>query len=443
MSSLSSQLLNSQLPTKNAFPYLEGSSNISVFMKALHVHLSSNFGIIGQNILNGAKIPIGPQKTLVLPGPAPHYNDERLHPITLAPIPGQRKYIQMPMNAAQQLDPTFDRATLLLTDDSARTLKDDLYAHSKLQLKYETDLEKLRKEDDLCLNFILDHILPTPLEILNSNSLMPNFKLLPHTAIDRADQFIAIITNQFSQGNSTVVIQELIKFLNVTQGTVDKDPTAVFLNRLMDQYNRVSPLLDRATVEELKMMLLCMVTVKGLNRNHPPSLRALLVHLQTYPGNTSLDHFAELRASLLAAQDSDISTLDNDPVSEQSSAFLSATDPTTLNPTLAALTVTSPKPRPPKGVQKPGRKDHCPYCLHHFKYYFYHKESDCTHKKNGITGHSKPSGGTKSTSQPTAHSAALDISHTSGTRYTPQQLTTFMAAQGYELILTPEDPTST
>ena len=55
MSSLTSQLLNSQLPTKNAFPYLEGSSNISVFMKALHIHLSSNFGIIGQNILNGAK----------------------------------------------------------------------------------------------------------------------------------------------------------------------------------------------------------------------------------------------------------------------------------------------------------------------------------------------------------------------------------------------------
>ena len=74
-------------------------------------------------------------------------------------------------------------------------------------------------------------------------------------------------------------------------------------------------------------MLLCMVFIKGLNKSHPPTLRALEIHVQLYPGNASLDHYAELRTSVLAAQDSDIANLTPDVPSEHSSAFQASTSP--------------------------------------------------------------------------------------------------------------------
>jgi hypothetical protein len=125
-----------------------------------------------------------------------------------------------------------------------------------------------------------------------------------------------------------------------------------------------------------------MVFIKGLNKSHPPTLRAIEIHVQLYPGNTSLDHYAELRTSVLAAQDSDIANITPDVPSEQSSAFQATTPSPTPRTSTTAV--------PVKGLQRPSRTDHCAYCLQTFKKYWYHKEAACNFKKGNITTLSKP-----------------------------------------------------
>mmetsp|Transcript_16880 Transcript_16880/g.24428 ORF Transcript_16880/g.24428 Transcript_16880/m.24428 type:complete len:436 (-) Transcript_16880:79-1386(-) len=433
MSALSSQSPQLPQPPTNLVPILQGSANIAAYMKALLDHLTSNYGTIGQNILHTTTT------TLIPPGPCPAYNDPRSHPLTRVPIPGSRKYIQIDKTGPQIADATFDDNTLPLTAAGEQKLDHDTSTWQKSTSKYDTDLDKYRTLDDNLLNFLREHNSPSVTQILEANALMPAFRLLPITCITRSQEYLNIITAQFSQGNSTVVIQELTKFLNLSQGPVAQDPTAAFFNRLMDQFLRIQPLLAKATtVDALLQMLLCMVCIKGLNRSHPPSLRALLEHLQKYPG-TALDHFAELRASTLAAQDSDISTLDMDAVSEQSSAFLSTAD-------LKAPASTTPvKPNPQKGLQKHGRTDHCAYCLTTFGKYFYHPEADCNFKKKGITQQSKGAH-----SQPrtrlAARVAALEAPHAPPAEIPPQSLTadqvvSFLASHGWYPALNPIDPT--
>ena len=72
-----------------------------------------------------------------------------------------------------------------------------------------------------------------------------------------------------------------------------------------------------------------MVLIKGLDKTQPANLRALEIHMQTYPGSTSLDHPAELIESILQYQQSDLATLSLD--SEQTSAYASYTTPTSSN----------------------------------------------------------------------------------------------------------------
>ena len=83
----------------------------------------------------------------------------------------------------------------------------------------------------------------------------------------------------------------------LTQGPPSSEPAAAFFNRLSEHYDRYN----------MVAMLNCMmVAIKGLNKNHPPTLRALEIHVQNYPSNDALDHFSELRTAVLAAQDSDL-----------------------------------------------------------------------------------------------------------------------------------------
>ena len=434
MSSLTSQSPPLLTATTDLVPILQGSANISTYVKALRDHLTSNYGIIGQNFLHATTT------TLVPPGPCPDYSDARDHPITKLPIPGTRKYQRIDKTDLQLADPHFDDDTLPLTDAAEQKLDHAITAWQKSLAKYDTDLKKFRTLDDNLLNFLRSHNSPSVTQILEANALMPDFRLLPVTSITRSEKYFEIINNQFSHGNSTVVIQELTKFLNLSQGPISQDPTAAFFNRLTDQFLRIQPLLAKAaTVDNLLEMLLCMVCIKGLNRNHPPTLRALLEHLQKYPG-AALEHFADLRTSTLAAQDSDISTLDTtDVVSEQSSAFLSDLKPPATPP--------SPlKPTHPKGLQIPGRTDHCLYCLPTFGKYFYHATTDCNFKKKGITPSKAPSHA-QPRAKLAARVAALEASPGPSQQLpatlTADQVVSYLASHGWYPDLTTPDSAST
>ena len=411
--------------TSNRLPILTGPTTAALFLKKTRELLLSSYGEIGQNILNSTTT------TLVDPGPCPHYNDPRLHPITGAPIPNTRKYARTTKTAAQTADPTFDDDTLPLTEAGEAKFNQDLKTWNINNDRYHRRLDKLRDIDDDLLTLLRDHISLDALEVIRSNPLHPAYLALPRTCITRSDHYLKIIDSQFSHGNATVSVTELTKYLMLIQGPSLSDPAAAFFNRLSEHYDRIIPLLDHATtLTQLKSMLHCMVAIKGLNKSHPPTLRALEIHVQNFPGNTALDHFAELRTAVLAAQDSDLANLNVEHSPEQTSAYQASVAPPAIPPG------PTPKPAGTKGQQIPGRTDHCTYCLRHFKKYWYHLDRNCNFKKSGIT----KLDGTKPPTRPNltaklaeldAKIAAIPSAPTEPNKMTHDQVLAFLATQGF------------
>ena len=95
MSSFASQSIN-PTQSKPTLPLLTGAVDYPIYLKELKILLRTNFGVIGQSILN--KIPVD----LVLPGPAPHYDDPRINPRNNQPIYGSRMYTQVPPTQARR-----------------------------------------------------------------------------------------------------------------------------------------------------------------------------------------------------------------------------------------------------------------------------------------------------------------------------------------------------
>ena len=386
MSSLLSQSSN-PVPPAPILPMLTGAADYPIYMTKLRNHLKTNFGKTGQNILKSTM-----SITLSNPGDRPHYNDPRLHPDTNEPIPGTRMYEQEQPTDEQAADPTFDPKTLALTKAAAADLRADRDNHSKELQIYETKLAKYRAEDDQLLNFLTSTQSFGVIEALKSNALTPPFDNLPDDCVCRSQHYLNIMDNQYSKGNSTQTVNEITKFLLLQQEPGES--MAAWTNRGEEQFARIKPILSAATtVEQLLCMLQCMVYIKGTDRRIHCNLRAIEIHVQTYPAILhSLAHYEDLRASLLAGVDNDLSQLD-EPISAQSSAFSASVSPP---PSALAATTIPPNQKSAKpksafisGAQRAGRTDHCTYCLAQFTKYYYHKVADCNLKKQGITATTK------------------------------------------------------
>eukprot|EP01035_Chromulina_nebulosa_P028542 gene28542-37691_t len=144
--------------TQDPLPSLTGPANVAIFLKLLREMLRSQYGVVGQNILNSTTT------TLINPGPCPHYNDPRLHPITAAPIPNSRKYEQTTPTNAQLADPNFDHNTLPLTEAGENKLTQDIKTWNSNMDRYTRLLDKHRTHDDELLTLLRRRILPDPLE---------------------------------------------------------------------------------------------------------------------------------------------------------------------------------------------------------------------------------------------------------------------------------------
>ena len=129
-----------------------------------------------------------------------------------------RKYERTPKTVEQIADANFDDDTLLLTEAGQAALNEDTKTWNTSMDRYVRLLDKHRGNDDAILTLLRDHISLDTLEVIRSNPLYPAFLALPFTCIDRADTYIKIFTSQFSHGNSTTSINELTKFLTLTQG---------------------------------------------------------------------------------------------------------------------------------------------------------------------------------------------------------------------------------
>lgn len=136
MSALPSQ--SSTVFTPVDFPTLTGIANYAAFRTAVDDHLASNYGEIGQHILNNTIANLPP------PGAKPHYNDLRSHPSTGVPIAGQRLYKQVAKSGAEAADADFDSETLALTEVAARQFDHNILAWTKREDTYNTRILLLR-----------------------------------------------------------------------------------------------------------------------------------------------------------------------------------------------------------------------------------------------------------------------------------------------------------
>jgi hypothetical protein len=135
-----------------------------------------------------------------------------------------------------QIAQAFDDNTLLLiTAASQADLNLDTKTWHSNNDHYSRLLDKYRGNDDEILTLLRDNISLDALEVIrSSNPLHPAFLALPFTCINRSETYIKIFTSQFSRSNSTVSINELTKFLMLTQGPPSSEPAAAFFNRLSE-----------------------------------------------------------------------------------------------------------------------------------------------------------------------------------------------------------------
>ena len=384
MSSLLSQSSNPQIP-KPTLPMLTSAADYPLYLKEVKILLRSNFGAIGQSIIKNTPVP------LEILQPQPTYDDLRINARTKQPIVGSRMYAQVTKTQAQIDDANFDDADLDLTEAAKLLFSKHNDAHIDSKAACKKELKEFRELDDQLLNLLYSTQTLAIKEILSSNKKYPAFDALSSNCITRSETYLAIMNDQFSKGNSKSNINEITKFLFLTQEPNETE--AAWTNRLVEHFNRVEPILSPATsVEVLLRMLLCMVLIKGTDRHKYSNMRAIEVFIDKYPDLLdSLQHFEELRTGILSRVNGDLNQKD-DPVSAQSSAFLATIE----NPSSALLTAITPpaadrKSKPPKGppfikgAQRAGRTDHCTYCLAQFSKYHYHKLQDCNFKQRGIT----------------------------------------------------------
>ena len=394
-------------------PILLGAPNIAHFSKALNTHLQTNFGEIGPSIARNTPI------ILVEPGTKPHANDPRLHLDSGLPIPDTRCYArQAPtleeINSAAAGE--FDLSSLPLSADGERRFDIATATWQKDRASYEKEFLLHRTHDTACLNFILSRVAPDAKEVINSHASKTQFDALPSSCISRSKAYLDIIAIQFSTGNATSTVDAMIKFFSQHQGNAEFNTPAAHFNSLNEQWGRVEPLFRQcANLEELLQMLRTMVAIQSLDQGHRPTLRALEIHLQTYPDFTAMQHYRDLQAGVLAAATSDLARLKTGP-SEQSSAFLATPGP--------AATSGPPAPANPTYGLTPrsGKGPHCSNCFKLFGRYYYHPQDQCRSKAGSSSKPSPPTAPKTNTRKGYAQLAARVAAMEAGPPATPLPL---------------------
>lgn len=392
---------------------LTGSSNWAPFMRDIKTHFATNFGQIGTDINNNVDTEFDEA------GPPPGYNDPRTHPTTGLPIENSRKYRQRDMTQQEQADQFFDTQTLELTQESEKKLESDTAIWQAAVNRCERKHDILKTHDDAALNYILNHMSPLCKETVKTNPLIAAFKDLPFECVTRAGDYLHILEQQYSRGNSTTTINEVTKLFEMTE-LPNIDTPATFINKVREQQQSVMPLIESKDYEghvEINK-LLTMVLIKGFSRLNAATVNALRIHMQTYPGTTSLDHPDELITNVLAMQDSDLATLGT----TQSTLSQSTDDELT-----SAFSATPAYNKP-----KPG-KIHCTNCFGLTNNYYYgHTASQC-----------KRTLAAKTTSPANAGITSQANLATPPPAMTSTQAFAYLATQGYEFtqILPDEQPT--
>lgn len=404
MANLPSQLTNPiDSPITGTATILVGSSNWATFVRDTKNYFSTNCGQIGSDIANNV------DTVFEEAGPRPDYNDPRIHPGTGDVIPNSRKYHQREMTQAEEADNDFDEETLELTAASEKKLDQDISHWQAKATRCEQKHALLKKNDDEALNYVLQHMSSLCKETVKTHPSMPEFKALPFSCVTRTGDYLHILEQQYSRGNSTTIINEVTKLFDTTE--LPTDTPATFINKVQEQLQSVMPLIESADhpghVEINK--LFAMVLIKGFSRLNAATVNALRIHMQTYPGATSLDHSEELITEVLAMQDSDLATLGI------TQTILPSSDEET-----SAFSAAPPASKAPFGAHQPG-KTHCTNCFGLTNKYFYgHTAKECSRVHTAKTNNSAA----------TKPAVNANFAGTSGTM-TSEQAFEFLETQGY------------
>ena len=148
MTSLASQSSNLSSFKTPTLPMLTCAADYPLYFKALRIHLTSNFGAIGQSIITNTPIPIE------LPEPRPDYDDPRINSRTKLPIVNSRMYAQVNPTQEQRDDPGFDDSDLDLTESAKILFAKNMDAHKESKAEIKKEIEKFREIDDQLLNLL-------------------------------------------------------------------------------------------------------------------------------------------------------------------------------------------------------------------------------------------------------------------------------------------------
>lgn len=154
--------------------------------------------------------------------------------------------IEVDPTQEQRDDIDFEDSDLELTESAALLFAKNMDAHNKeSKATCKMEVERYREIDDQRT---------TQPSLLHSNSrhqrnselntLYPAFQALASDCICRSATYLDIMTNQFSKGNSKSNINEITKFLSLSQDNGETE--AAWTYRLVEHFNRIEPVLSPA-----------------------------------------------------------------------------------------------------------------------------------------------------------------------------------------------------
>ena len=363
---------------------LTGPGNFPAWLKNTRHTLQISHGAIGHNIL--AFLNTGKPSFILLRNDPPIHEpselDPRVNPHNKQIIEGTLKY---PREAPTPVDPDLVKpeeifaAPLTAAGHSAfvrdtTKYENDVRAHN-------TELDALRLVDDACYAALLGTISSPAQAIIATNE---HHKTLNNNVryYYRSRDYLALVIQQFSTGDSFLATQNLLALLNTPQG-----PTtfSTYLDDLENKWPLVaSSLEDPTTPGYVKLDCIKFIAIlHTLDKDSASNKQAVNNYFTAHPSTNNIDS-AALITELTKQNLGSLSAFSNSSnASDQTTALFSHS-----HAKIAGKTTRRPTPY---GAKQAGRSDHCTFCFTNTKrktkiidgttftgpFYFYHNPNLC------------------------------------------------------------------
>ena len=351
---------------------LTGAESYSLWLQNIRDFADTNGGLVGQNLFSASEPPLVYAK----PGHPPSEMDERLNPMTQAPVPGSQKYPRESLTTADNCT-QWDKP---MTDAAANQFAKDTAAHTALTDKYTQQTRQHRAQDDVILNHIFSTIPPNVKSAIETHKDFSTFRALPADCYRRSKLYLAMVANIYSTGSLKLKINAVLKVLINPQAS---KPFSEFLATHTRNFTSVIQSIESPTYPGY-------ISVD--------SLEFLSLHHNISP--TSTNQQALNNYYLTYKQDMRPKELINELINQNIDEHDSHTDSTSQQGSALAATATALAAAPTAkhwGAKLKDRSDHCTTCerftanqektvngkLVKGPFYFYnHSSQNCKRQQN-------------------------------------------------------------